>query len=125
MLRQLDEETRKLLAEYHVLNIYDRARRGRYGDTTHERRWREISRRGDALIDAGVPIDSEGNLPRVAPEELVEAFERVLRRRYRRWLASVRPWEASDGTMYERWTKHARGTERAWAAVAKQLRVTL
>jgi hypothetical protein len=119
------EGLRADLADYHALRAYDRARYIRYGDMAGSRRGREIDRRGDELIRRGARVDSDGNLPASTPAELVEAFERVLRPRYRRWAASVQPYQLADGTTLDRWTPHARATQKAWAATARDLGVTL
>lgn len=121
----LTPETREALADYHALNAYDLARIVRYGDMAESRRGREINRRGDALLRLGVPIDPEGCLPPSTPDELRAAFERVLRPRYRRWLASVQPITLANGQTYERRTPHAEGTALAWRATAQKLGVTL
>lgn len=121
----LPADVREDLAKYHVLSAYDRERYLRYGDMAAYRRQREINRLGDSLITRGVPVDRTGNLPESTPDELVAAFERVLRPRYRRWHASVQPFVASNGATFERWTKHARATEHAWKATATALGVTL
>jgi len=120
----MERETREALADYHALVEYDLARLVRYGDMARSRRAREINRRGDELLRAGVQIDSTGLFPRVEPEELAAAFERVLRPRYRRWHASVQPFEF-HGTTYRRFTKHARGTAAAWRATAAKCGVDL
>lgn len=81
---ELTDEVRAKLAEYHVLVAYDLARCVRYGDMAGGRRGREINRRADALIDAGVPIDRSGHFPSSTDAELDAAFERVAMPRIRR-----------------------------------------
>jgi hypothetical protein len=122
----LTPEQRARIADYHVLEAYDRRRTIRYGDMARSRRGRELDRLADALIADGVRIDSAGRFPGSSPAELRAAFERVARPRYRRLLRETAPVELADGTIYRgTLTRYNGASLEAWRIVANLLGVEL
>lgn len=111
-LAALTPELRAALADYHVLQAYDLARVGRYGDMAASRRALELNRRGDALLKAGVPIDRDGNFPPATSAELAEAWARTIEPRRRRFAGE-------PGAKFR--TPHARATAHAYALAAHRL----
>lgn len=109
------------IADYHVLEAYDRARRGRYGDMSHARRGRELNRLADELIAAGVPVDRDGEFPASTDAELADAFERVARPRIRRLERETSDWVAADGTTYARRTKYNGTSLEVWRALERRI----
>lgn len=121
-LDELTPEQRERLADYRVLEAYDLARLGRYGDMSRSRRGRELDRLAGRLIDSGVPVDRVGEFPSSTPAELAAAFERVGRPRLRRLERETAPVTLADGTVYTGTHTRYNGTSlEVWRAVERRL----
>jgi len=109
---------RMRLAEYHVLAEYDARRSCRYGDMAGSRRGRELDRRGDKLVELGVPVTPRGGFPSSSPAELADAFERVGRPRLRRLERETATVELAGGT-YNRRTRYNGTSLDTWREVER------
>ena len=105
--------TAELIADYHVLETYDRIRSCKYGDMANTRRGREINRLADAIIDAasGGIVDATGHFPASSHDELVAAWQRVARPRIARVLRED----------YRHGTRYTQATLDAWQLTRDRL----
>lgn len=96
----------ELLAEYFVLEQYDRRRSRLYGDYGNGQRARELARRRNELERRGIDLYTNGLS--VPSTDCAAAFERVGRPRLRRARANLNRYR----------TRPARETFNAWTWVA-------
>lgn len=89
-----DPQVRADLADLHVLEFFD-CRRTLAGHDYNKQRRTEINRRNDALLDqlhaetpSGQHTTLDGRLPASTPDELRDAYNRVLAPRLRRLMKS-------------------------------------
>lgn len=123
-------ELKAELADYLVLERFDIYRSTSYGDMAGARRGREVNRRGDRLITAGLHVGRDGRFTEedewLTADDYRAAFERILRPRYNRFRRSPGvTWGKGGGKGGGTYTREAASTQRVYERVARELGVEL